>query len=111
MDDRYGSYGTIGLALVEKREPSWELKLLLMSCRGVSRGVGTVLLNHILQQASDHGADVLAPFIDTGRNRMMYLTYRFAGFDGEPVPGEKVHRRWSNRVLQPPPDFLELTTP
>ena len=47
LDDKYGTYGTIGLALIEKSEKEWEVKLLLMSCRVMSRGVGNILLNHI----------------------------------------------------------------
>ena len=80
MQDRYGHYGKIGLALVETAEPCWHIKLLLMSCRVMSLGVGTVLLTHILRSAQRAGKRVTADFRHTGRNRMMYVTYKFAGF-------------------------------
>jgi FkbH-like protein len=80
LDDRYGSYGKIGLALVETSSADWTLKLLLMSCRVMSRGVGTVLLQHVMRQAHAAGARLLAEFVPTDRNRVMYVTYRFAGF-------------------------------
>ena len=51
LEDPFGSYGKIGLAVVEKAKPCWRLRLLLMSCRVVSRGVGTVLLNHVMTSA------------------------------------------------------------
>jgi FkbH-like protein len=38
LEDRFGGYGKIGLALVEKGAEFWTLKLLLMSCRVMSRG-------------------------------------------------------------------------
>jgi FkbH-like protein len=80
LDDRYGSYGKIGLALVETAGTCWTLKLLLMSCRVMSRGVGTVLLHHVMRQAREAGARLRAEFVPTDRNRVMHITYRFAGF-------------------------------
>jgi FkbH-like protein len=80
LTDRFGSYGTIGLALVDKGQPIWSLKLLLMSCRVMSRGVGNLLLTHIMRLARDAGARLQAEFTPTDRNRIMFVTYRFAGF-------------------------------
>ncbi|MFD3483685.1 HAD-IIIC family phosphatase [Streptomyces sp. NPDC058665] len=81
LSDRFGDYGTIGLALAERGTPHWHLKLLLMSCRTMSRGVGTILLGHVMALAREAGAEALrADFVETGRNRMMRITYAFAGF-------------------------------
>ncbi len=80
LDDRYGTYGKIGLALIERGVDVWTIKLLLMSCRVMSRGVGTVLLNHLLHRARAAGVRLRAEFVSTSRNRMMYVTYKFAGF-------------------------------
>lgn len=108
LDDKYGSYGRIGLALVEKRESVWILKLLLMSCRVMSRGVGTVLLHFIMSRAQAAGASLQAEFVPTDRNRMMHVTYRFAGFrkvanrDGVDVLEANLSQ------LQPMPKYLDL---
>ncbi len=80
LDDKYGSYGKIGLALVECDEAFWTIKLLLMSCRVMSRGVGTIMMNHIMRQTKQAGAKLRAEFVTTDRNRMMYITYKFGGF-------------------------------
>lgn len=80
LTDKYGSYGKIGLSLIELKEEYWHLRLLLMSCRVMSRGVGTVLLSHIMQEAKKTGKKLRADFRETGRNRMMYVSYRFANF-------------------------------
>lgn len=80
LEDRYGTYGKIGLALVEKRPDAWTVLLLLMSCRVMSRGVGSILMAEILRRAREAGARLLAHFVDTGKNRMMYVTYKFGGF-------------------------------
>jgi FkbH-like protein len=80
LDDIFGSYGKIGLSLVELGPEFWTIKLLLMSCRVISRGVGTVMLTHIMKLAKQAGVKLRAEFISNDRNRMMYITYKFAGF-------------------------------
>src|SRR5258708_40098862 len=80
LTDRYGSYGKIGLAFFEKMPTDWRLRLMLMSCRVLSRGVGTVLLTCIMAEAKKHGVRLLADFRQTERNRSMYITYKFANF-------------------------------
>jgi FkbH-like protein len=80
LTDKYGSYGKIGVAMVECHNDTWTLKLLLMSCRVMSRGVGGVLLNYILNLAKKNGCSLQAEFLPTDRNRVMYITYKFAGF-------------------------------
>ena len=80
LTDKYGTYGKIGLALVECDAEVWTLKLLLMSCRVMSRGVGTILVNYILRLAKEAGRRLRAEFIANDRNRMMYVTYKFGNF-------------------------------
>lgn len=78
--DRYGSYGKIGVVLVEKGQANWVIKLMLMSCRVMSRGVGTVLLHYLINRARREGVGLQAEFKPTDRNRIMNITYKFAGF-------------------------------
>jgi FkbH-like protein len=80
LADKFGEYGRIGLALVECGPQVWNIKLLLMSCRVMSRGVGTMLLSHIMRLARTAGVVLQAEFIANDRNRMMFVTYRLAGF-------------------------------
>jgi FkbH-like protein len=80
LEDKYGTYGKIGLALVACEEQIWTIKLLLMSCRVMSRGVGTIMMNYILRLAKKAHVRLQADFITNDRNRMMYITYKFGGF-------------------------------
>jgi FkbH-like protein len=80
LSDKFGSYGKIGLALMECDPEVWTIKLLLMSCRVMNRGVGMILLNYILRKARESGVRLLSEFVANDRNRMMYVTYKFAGF-------------------------------
>ncbi|MEV0696781.1 HAD-IIIC family phosphatase [Saccharopolyspora sp. NPDC050389] len=83
LTDRFGPHGAIGVLLLETRPDSWHLKLLATSCRVVSFGVGTVILNWLVDQAFRAGVHLVADFRATDRNRMMDIAYRFAGFTDE----------------------------
>ena len=80
LDDKYGTYGKIGLMLIECLDQIWTIKLLLMSCRVMSRGVGTIMLNYIMNEAKKANKSLRAEFVPNDRNRMMLVTYTFAGF-------------------------------
>jgi FkbH-like protein len=80
LEDRYGNYGKVGVALVDLEADRRLLRLLLMSCRVMSRGVGRILLSHVLFEARAAGTPMRAEFVRTERNRPMYLTFKLAGF-------------------------------
>ncbi|MCK4257934.1 MAG: HAD-IIIC family phosphatase [Halanaerobiales bacterium] len=112
LTDKYGSYGKIGIALVELHEDYWHLKLLLMSCRVMSRGVGTVLMTYILNEAKKANVRLLADFVPTERNRMMYITYKFANFN-EIQTNEDGSVVMENdfSMIQPFPKYIEVKIP
>jgi len=89
LTDKFGSYGKIGLSVIECDGDVWTIKLLLMSCRVMSRGVGTIFMNHIMRLAKERNARLHAEFIPNGRNRMMYVTYKFANFKEIESAGDK----------------------
>lgn len=106
--DKYGTYGKVGLALAEKQPQLWNIKLLLMSCRVMSRGVGTILMNHLLSEARNAGVRLLAELKPNDRNRMMQVTYRFAGFkevdhrDGVSILENDL------QAIQPFPNYVDV---
>lgn len=108
LTDRFGSYGKIGLALVEKGSPDWRLNMMLMSCRVMSRGVGTVLLGHLMGLAKAADAGLRADFVETGRNRMMQITYAFSGFREVSRDGANVVLAADLDTIQAPPAYVTL---
>jgi FkbH-like protein len=80
LSDRFGSYGVIGVVVLEFSEAEWRLKLLLMSCRVMNRGVGAVVIAWLVREAVEAGVRLVGEFLPTDRNRAMFVTYRFAGF-------------------------------
>lgn len=108
LDDKYGTYGKIGVILLRKHNDYWNLYLLLMSCRVMSRGIGSVMLNYIINLARKNNVKLKARFVETDRNRIMYMTYKFAGF-------KEILRSEENIILEADmsnerviPDYYEI---
>ena len=108
LDDKYGPYGSIGLALVEQGQEIWTIKLLLMSCRVMSRGVGTILMSYIMSKAQQAKVRLRAHFIPNGRNRMMYVTYKFGGFKEVEQAGDLVILENDLTQIQSFPDYVKV---
>jgi hypothetical protein len=74
----------------------------------MSKGVGSINMNHILRSAKEAGVRLQAEFVSTDRNRMMLVTYKFAGF-------KEVDKRDNVSILehdltniQPMPDYVDI---
>jgi FkbH-like protein len=108
LEDRHGTYGKIGLTLIECDPDVWTVKLLLMSCRVMSKGVGMIMIHHILRMAKEAGVRLRAEFLATDRNRQMLITYRFAGFKEVGRNGELAMMENDYSAIQPPPPYVDL---
>jgi len=108
LDDRYGTYGRVGLALLELREDLWTLRLLLMSCRVMSRGIGGIVLHHLMRQAKAAGVRFAADLIQTDRNRVMLITFRFAGFRESRQDGKCLFLEHDLAAIPPAPAYVTI---
>lgn len=108
LEDKYGDYGKIGLALVHCGAGEWVIKLLLMSCRVMSRGGGTILLNQIMARARERGVRLLSEFVPNDRNRVMHVSYRLAGFKEVGRKGELLILENDLTRIQPRPAYVEV---
>ena len=104
LKDKYGSYGAIGLVLLSLHDDAWCVDLFLMSCRVMSRGVGGVILTALRGHCQRRQVRLLAQFRHTDRNRIMFITYRFAGFREE---GDMLVNDLDR--VPPLPDYVALT--
>jgi FkbH-like protein len=108
LEDKFGSYGKIGLALVDCQPEVWTIKLLLMSCRVMSRGVGAVLMSHIMRLAKQHGVRLRGEFVPTERNRMMLIAYKFSGFkEVERHPDDGIVMEHDLAQLPSVPEYID----
>ncbi|QFZ21327.1 HAD-IIIC family phosphatase [Saccharothrix syringae] len=108
LRDRFGDYGAIGLAVVAHVGGDAVLELLLMSCRVMSRGVGSVLLGDIVRDALARGRRPVARFVRTPVNQVMLVTLRFAGFEPVERDGDRVVLARPSPVPPAPPPHVRL---
>ena len=108
--DRHGEHGRIGLVLVEAGREVWTVKLLLMSCRVLSRNLGSTLIAYLVRAASGAGVRLEAEMVPTDRNRRMMITYRFAGFRRVREEGGCVVLEHALREIPPYANYLDVRT-
>lgn len=105
LTDKFGDYGKIGLILVENTD-ALRIKLLLMSCRVMSRGVGSAILIYLAKLKEQLNKPMFAEFKTTDRNRIMYITYKIMGFDEiEDNDGDVLLEYTSEEIKEFPPYF------
>ena len=108
LADRYGTYGKIGMALVSKVDTEWTIELLLMSCRTLSKGAGTVLLTFLMQRAAERHARLFARFRRTSRNRQMLLTYQLANFEVVSRDGDDYLYENDLTIVPEYPEYIQI---
>jgi FkbH-like protein len=73
MRDRFGDYGLIGFATVQKGCEQWQLLDFAFSCRAAARGVERAVLNYTAEAAVAEGAKSLfIQFLHGPRNQQMF---------------------------------------
>ena len=110
LTDRYGDSGKVGLLLLEKTD-ALRIKLLIVSCRVMSRGIGTALLTKAIRLAADLHMPLFADFMETEHNRIMYITYKLAGFHETDVAatGPALLLRYEGNDCVPYAPYLTVT--
>ena len=102
------SIGYFYLRVAIQRWHVWTIKLLLMSCRVMSKGVGMVTIHHLARQAKEAGVKLRAEFVSTDRNRQMLITYKFAGFKEVARNGDVMIMENNYSAIQPVPPYVKL---
>lgn len=108
LRDNYGDSGKVGLLLLERQPQALRLKLLIVSCRVMSRGIGSALLAYATQLALAQGKKLQAEFLETEHNRIMYITYKLAGFDEVEEDGANLLLEYAKQEPIPFPPYLAV---
>lgn len=108
LTDRFGDYGTVGLAILEHGAGESLLDTFLLSCRALGRGVETVLLAAILEQCRKRGVGTLrAQRLPTRKNAPTAHFLPAHGFARVATEGEEARveefRRTTAADLDLPP--------
>lgn len=119
LTDRFGDYGTIGAALVDKEPPGpadiWLAELVMLSCRVEGRGIPAALLRAVMLEAQAAACRALrAHYRVNERNLPIRLLFRQMGFEviGKDTEGTILAARdLLSAPLPPYPEWLEVVRP
>ena len=108
MEDRFGKYGLVGVAIVKKTsEEEWFIDTFLMSCRALGRGAETSFLAKIASAVKYYGGKTLrGEYRPTKKNALAKDFYRNHGFDREDASGQ-----WIASVdsVKKPSDYVNVS--
>jgi methoxymalonate biosynthesis protein len=93
LRDSFGDDGLVGACVVARGDPAaWTVRLMMMSCRAMGRGVAEALLAWLIRRAASQGARALrVPCTIDERNLPLRLALAGAGFRAAgPAPGAPV---------------------
>ena len=69
VNDRFGDYGLVGLAIFEIKNQTLYVDSFLLSCRVLGKGVEQKILAQLVKESKDYGAtEIHFPFIPSDRN-------------------------------------------
>lgn len=83
VTDRFGSYGLVGVAIVDASDATThEVDSLLMSCRVLRRGIESTIITRVCDDAEmEKAASVVGRFVPTSKNAQVENLYVEHGFD------------------------------
>lgn len=108
LSDKFGSYGKIGIVLLECKEGEWVIKLLLMSCRVMSRGVGNAVVEFLVSGAIKNKVRLTAEFRQTDFNKLMFITYKMLGFKEKMEDKNIEVMEYDFSTLRPKQNYIKL---
>jgi FkbH-like protein len=111
LEDRFGSYGIVGCAILVVEGGEGTIDTFLMSCRVLGRRADGILLNRLAREARRLGASVLVgEYRPSARNQQVADLYRTAGFSGPEADDDGVTRwRWPLEQGDPPsPPWIDV---
>ena len=87
--DRYGDYGLVGCAILQRNQPDeWLIETLLLSCRALGRGIEDIFLSHLAAEVHRFGGTrLLGKYISSRKNAQVKDFYRNHGFEFDPSEG------------------------
>lgn len=107
VNDRFGNYGLVGVAIVERlSESEWLIDTLLMSCRVLGRGVETAFLAKVCEAVKySGGKKIIAEYRPTNKNSQVKDLYKEHGFLHE---RDNVWSMFLDEILLPP-EYVKVT--
>jgi len=108
LSDKFGEYGNIGVILAEVNNERLKIRLFLLSCRVMNRGIGPAVISFLKTYANSQHLELWADFKETNRNRIMYLTYKLAGFEEVQNLGEMLMLKCNPGNHSSIPDYVDL---
>ncbi|TFF95289.1 HAD-IIIC family phosphatase [Candidatus Thorarchaeota archaeon] len=113
LDDRYGEFGLIGVALVHCEEDKWTMEVLTFSCRAMGKTVERAFLTYLMNEAMSNRTNALVgKYVRTDRNEAIQRLFEEAEFAKSAGEDDMVFWTYdfSTREIPDYPDWFSIKT-
>ena len=109
-DDKFGTYGLIGVAILRYKKEGLEIDSFLLSCRAIGRALEEVLFEECIKQGKKKGARfVTGLFSKTKKNSQVECFFENHGFDIKTKePFKKIYLCDINMVDITSPEHIQV---
>jgi len=111
LDDRFGSNGIVGVAIVRRKNEDWIIDTFLLSCRVMGRTVENAFLAYIAEAVrAQRGRKLIGEYKPTAKNGPVAAFYRESGF--RLVEESSSGQIWDldlGQPIAPVPEWFQLT--
>jgi FkbH-like protein len=84
VSDKFGDYGLVGVAVLQRLDDTWDIETLLMSCRVLGRGIETAFIARLAEDVVAAGGErITARYVPTAKNVIVADLYARHGFRDE----------------------------
>jgi FkbH-like protein len=109
LKDSFGDSGMISVVICRREPALWTIDTWLMSCRVLGRKIEDAILNRLVLDAQEAGAEALiGTYLPTEKNRLVEHHYEKLGFTLV-EEGEDGRTQWALRLQEFKPRHVPLT--
>jgi FkbH-like protein len=110
LEDRFGKYGIVGMAILTKAGDAARIDTFLLSCRVLGRRIESVMITVLAERARELGAvTLIGEYLPSERNAQVADLYDRLGFTPSESVGEASRWEWSLPAGDPDrPDFVRI---
>ena len=89
LKDKFGDSGVVSVVIGEKQEDTVHIRLWLMSCRVLKRGMEQAMMDALVKRCREKGVKkILGYYYPTAKNNMVKNFYQEMGFEKIREDGE-----------------------
>lgn len=109
LKDRFGDMGIVASCIIEYKNETAIIDTFLISCRALGRGLETIFLSIVAEQAAKQAVRIQGEYIKTPKNSQVEFFYEKAGFTKtKDISGNIYQMDLKNKIINVPTYYKKI---